>query len=138
MFRHPQGLGRRTVLLIPTAVLLTCVVAAPRAKAECGDYVVIGNPAPAHRASVPAAAAHANEARMPSPRPAMPCLGLRCSRGSEPLAPLPRSPSSPVAELWAFLGDNVQLSDGQMDFLAAFFHVGQASRFRNSVFHPPR
>src|SRR5262249_9765511 len=89
--------GWRSLLLLPGTLLAffaASLCAPATAHASCGDYVVLGGPTPA-----PAAAALPPHVDSPG-KPAPPCHGPTCSRGTlPPLLP----PAAPVAtpDEWA-------------------------------------
>jgi hypothetical protein len=103
------------------------------ARADCGDYVMIGHPATGHD-SMPAS--HADKSRPDQPKP---CSGPTCSR--KPIAPAPVAPSTswqPPAGEWATLigPDEHDPLTAQTLPISPGWLAPQAQPA--DIFHPPR
>jgi hypothetical protein len=115
------------------AVLLAGLLLAPSAaRAECGDYVVMGGAA-ARANSVP------HQPPMAPRDHRLPCSGPNCSRRMPPAAPAPVVPATDQGEHW---GCAVPLESfpppaGQ-DRAAPDYNRLKPVTFTIAVYHPPR
>jgi hypothetical protein len=118
---------------VACAALLASLLLAPSvARAECGDYVVMGGTA-ARISSAP------HQPPMTPGDHRLPCSGPNCSRHIPPAAPAPVAPSTPSSEHW---GCAVQLESVPVP---AAQHCAVPDNnglkpvtFTVPVYHPPR
>jgi hypothetical protein len=88
----------RVIVGVLVALFTGGLLAPSKARAECGDYVIMGKHGTtgSHMSS----ADQPQEARHTAPAPHKPCSGPNCSRGSLPPAPVPTVPPPVRGEQW--------------------------------------
>src|SRR5262249_10257137 len=126
------------------AVVFYGVLSAPSsARADCGDYIMIG-PGSAVRqmnhgpqATFPHLPQHFPYPKSPS-NPLAPCSGPNCSRRSLPPAPSPVVSGQTRAENWGVSNLQQLNSELQASALLAFDEPLKTILLTSSVFHPPR
>jgi hypothetical protein len=132
--KFPAGSSVARIAVPALAALLGGAFLAPSpVRAECGDYVMFGPGAAAHRGGQ---APTPHEPVAPGGKHA-PCSGPMCSRG--PMAPPPAPASAPVrAGEWAHLVSlPPDVDAGAMSLLTQSSNSRPVHR-PSAVYHPPR
>jgi hypothetical protein len=141
-------LGGRARQLLGGAVLaaLAALFFAPSpARAECGDYVVLGSHAmggprtAAGRGVLPMGAFSERHQLPPaSPAPHFPCSGPSC-RHSPPQAPSAPVPTAPVrSQEWGHLAAAIAIGASGLDSLRQPMDYGRPTHRGPAIYHPPR
>lgn len=125
----------RHLLLALSACCALCLTAAPRARAECGDYVSRGGSLPTH-ASAPAPGP-TQTVHQPAPPRHGPCRGPQCSQGA-PTPTVPVSTTPVPADQWGSLTRfHLRFAKpGIAKFREEPLQPPQS--FASVIFHPPR
>jgi hypothetical protein len=114
------------------AVMTWLVVVPSPARADCGDYVVMGVHGTLGKA-------HTGQPEHSSDTPVKPCSGPHCSRRSQPIPPLP-APTAPTSSSQEMGLPSVH--EGLLAFdhdTAVVSNERATPLFRaNSIYHPPR
>lgn len=113
--------------------MLVAALAAPDARAGCGDYVVVGSRmVHADRDAAPPSPRPDNE----PPRPA--CRGPSCSPAHLPPAPPPPATTPQQAEQWGCLVPAPVPTPGRALLCAPPAGPAASRGHADDVFHPPR
>src|SRR5262249_12595473 len=132
----------RTALrfLLGTALLfLALAFALPQAaRAECGDYVVIGSKAASTPAAMPEKPTAAHPGSHHPFQPGAPWSGPNCSRRSLPPVPVPVTTPQPTGERWGWVASwVVQIEQSSSLAVAPIASLALAHRGLD-IYHPPR
>jgi hypothetical protein len=123
----------RSLLLLPGTLLafLAAGLGAPAtAHASCGDYVVLGSPTTPTSAALPS---HV----IPPEKPAPPCHGPACSRGTLPPL-LPPAVSVPTPEEWTLPAVERMAASPDPSGWCPEPAAQRPRKSSMSIFHPPR
>jgi hypothetical protein len=126
----------RTFVGSLVALFAYILVATPHARAECGDYIVLGQERQNNIKHLPASPASADPLHDPLKRSG-PCHGPHCSQNPQ-APPAPPSASSLGQQEWGDLASLILFTDHDVRRFTDQGNAGERSAFLHSVFHPPR
>jgi len=123
--------------------LLTFLLAPAVARAECGDYVHVGQGnSRQHDALSPAATPRMLEAPRPESHTPLnsriPCSGPNCSQRPSAPPSLPTTPPSPGVEQWLHLTAVLPFQQPQRVVILGADRSSLPQRHSSDIYHPPR
>jgi hypothetical protein len=124
--RMIRWLAKVSLALLVGLLLVPCF-----ARAECGDYVIIGSTGFRGHSQAPQQPIGPMEHDKP-------CSGPNCSRGGHPAAPVPVPPSTHQTEEWGHVFSLELFAGSVSQRWPAEEHRAYPVTSRLSIYHPPR